>query len=158
MHFVILSISVVSLLACSSIQPDADLEREGDLANATSAILATLNAETAAAFTRDYASWRSHWVHKPYVTKTYMRFSDTTLDETLGWAEVDRFVREYIESHPEPDPIPEPLKDAEVRLYGTGAHVSFEQLGPDGSRKREERLMELEEGAWKIAGMWTVVY
>ena len=124
----------------------------------TALILDVLNAETRDALGRDYEGWRSRWVHEAYVTKTYVNVVDGTGSETLGWDEVDRFVRTYIEDHPEPEPAPPPLEDADVRLYGDGAWVSYEQDDADQGRKRESRLMERVGGAWKIAGMHTTVY
>ena len=88
----------------------------------------------------------------------YMDLRDSTMSEDRGWAPVDEFVRTYIEEHPEPDPLPAPLTDAEVRVYGTGAYVEYEQLDPGRGRKREIRLMEKHGGRWKIAGMRTVIY
>ena len=128
------------------------LERE------KAAILAVLNGETAAAFQRDYPRWRTHWVHADYVTKTYINFAEGTATESLGWTEIDDFVRTYIEAHPEPDPLPELLDEIEVRLLGNGAWVSYEQIDATRGRKRETRLMERIDGQWKIAGMHTTIY
>lgn len=129
-----------------------------DEAAQKAAILKALNEETIAAFSRDYDGWTTYWVQQPYVTKTYMNFADGTQTETLGWAEVNQFIVDYFAEHPEPDPLPEPLTDIDVRLYGTGAWVSYEQEDPARGRKRETRLMELVEGRWKIAGMGTIIY
>ncbi|MEM1120744.1 MAG: nuclear transport factor 2 family protein, partial [Bacteroidota bacterium] len=78
--------------------------------------------------------------------------------ETLGWKEIDDFVKTYIESHPEPDPIPELVNDIQVRLFGDAAWVSYEQNDAGRGRKRETRLMEKVGGEWKIAGMHTTIY
>ena len=121
-------------------------------------ILAVLNGETRDALGRDYASWRSHWVHEPYVFKTYVNVADGTGSETRGWDRVDDFVRTYIEDHPEPESPPPPLTDADVRVYGDGAWVSYEQDDADQGRKRESRLMERVDGRWRIAGMHTTIY
>jgi len=122
------------------------------------AILKILNEETKAAFNRDYPTWKEKWVHEKYVTKTYMDFRDTSLSETLGWDDINDFVKTYIEEHPEPSPLPTLVKDIEVRLYGNGAWVNYEQEDPERGRKRETRLMEKINGQWKIAGMQTVIY
>lgn len=130
----------------------ADVDRE------RARILAVLDAETRAALGRDYEAWRQHWVHAPYVVKTYVNLADGTGSETLGWAAVDAFVRSYLEAHPEPEPPPPPLTDAEVRLYGDGAWVSYEQEDADQGRKRESRLLERIDGVWRIAAMHTTIY
>ena len=122
------------------------------------AILATINRETEAAFRRDYRGWQDYWVHAPYVAKTYMEMPDSSMSETLGWQAIDDFVRTYIEEHPEPDPVPTLVDDIDVRLYGDGAWVSFEQNDSVRGLKRETRLMEKVDGQWKIAGMHTTIY
>ena len=132
--------------------PVAGADREAAL------ILDVVNAETRAALGRDYQAWSEQWVHEPYVVKTYVNVADGTGSETRGWAAVDAFVGTYILDHPEPEPPPRPVEDADVRLYGDGAWVSYEQDDADQGRKRESRLMERVDGAWKIAGMHTTVY
>jgi len=122
------------------------------------AILETINGETKAAFNRDYKSWKDKWIHESYVTKTYMQFPDSSMTETLGWEEINGFVRSYIEAHPEPAPLPTMVNDISVRLYGSGAWVSYEQNDAERGLKRETRLMEKVNGQWKIAGMHTTIY
>ena len=130
-----------------------------DPAAERAAILRTLNAETAAAFSRDYDAWASHWVQEDYVQKAYLDLADDTASETVGWDAVSGFVKDYFAAHPEPDPLPEPLTEADVRLYGDGAHVTYRQLDPARGPKKESRLMERgADGRWRIAGMQTVIY
>ena len=123
-----------------------------------SAILATLNNETKAAFDRDYERWREKWVHEPSVTKIYMDFSDSTFSESVGWDEIDQFVKTFMKEHPEPEPVPKLIDNIDVRLYGSGAWVVYEQQDAIRGLKRETRLMEKVDGQWKIAGMQTTIY
>lgn len=156
----ILITSLLLILACDHQSPYSN----NSLADSTNpefekkAILDILNGETAAAFNRNYDAWKDHWVHADYVTKSYINFSDSTMTETLGWDEINNFVKTYIESHPEPDPLPTPLSEIDVRLYQNGAWVSYEQNDPNRGLKRETRLMEKVNGQWKIAGMHTTIY
>lgn len=129
-----------------------------DFAQEKAAILQVLNEETKAAFNRDYEGWKDKWVHEKYVTKTYMNFADSSMTETLGWEEINDFVKTYLEEHPEPAPIPKLVDAIEVRLYGKGAWVNYEQNDAKLGLKKETRLMEKVEGQWKIAGMQTVIY
>lgn len=122
------------------------------------AILQALNDETKAAFQRDYEGWTKKWVHDPTITKTYLNFPDSSFSESMGWEEISSFVKTYIEEHPEPEPLPSPIDQIEVRLYGTGAWVTYEQVDANRGRKRENRLMEKVNGEWKIAGMQTTIY
>lgn len=150
---ILLLFLLTSILGCQiSTEQTLSFEEEKE------AILKTINDETKAAFSRDYEAWKSKWIHESSLTKTYIDFSDSTFTETLGWKEIDDFVRTYIEEHPEPDPLPTLVNDISVRLYGSGAWVSFEQNDAVRGLKRETRLMEKVDGQWKIAGMHTTIY
>lgn len=137
---------------------NVSMNQTDDFEQEKAAILEVINGETKAAFNRDYESWKEKWVHQAYATKTYINFSDSSMTETLGWEEINEFVRTYIEDHPEPAPIPTLVADIDVRLYGSGAWVSYEQNDAERGSKRETRLMEKVNGQWKIAGMHTTIY
>ncbi|MDT0620732.1 hypothetical protein [Croceitalea vernalis] len=122
------------------------------------AILETLNNETMAAFQRDYKAWTKNWVQDPSITKTYIDFPENTFTESIGWNEISQFVKTFIEEHPEPEPMPKLLNEINVRLYGNGAWVTYEQQDSLRGLKRETRLMEKVDGEWKIAGMQTTIY
>ena len=122
------------------------------------AILETLNNETKDAFQRDYEAWTKNWVHDPDISKVYVDFADTTFSESIGWKKISQFVKTFIEEHPEPESVPELLDEINVRLYGNGAWVTYEQQDSIRGLKRETRLMEKVDGEWKIAGMQTTIY
>lgn len=122
------------------------------------AILDRLNNETKDAFQRDYKAWTKNWVHDPNASKVYINFVDSTFSESIGWKEISQFVKTFLEEHPEPEPVPELLDKINVRLYGNGAWVTYEQQDSIRGLKRETRLMEKMNGEWKIAGMQTTIY
>lgn len=158
--FIFISI-LISFLACKENESSKIIESVNQAASfekEKKEILEVLNNETKAAFNRDYQSWKEKWVHEKYVTKTYMNFADDTMTETLGWDEINNFVKTYIEEHPEPAPIPTLIDKIDVRLYGNGAWVAYEQNDAERGLKRETRLMEKVKGQWKIAGMQTIIY
>ena len=142
----------------TSVKSNGALSQKQDFNKEKAEILEVLNDEIRAAFNRDYQGWKGKWVQEESVTKSYMNFAGTTRSEALGWEEIEGFVRTYIEEHPEPAPLPTLVDKIEVRLYGNGAWVSYEQNDSELGLKRETRLMEKENGHWKIAGMQTVIY
>ena len=148
------------LLAMSSCQKAIDSKSisESDAKIEKNKILECLKSETQTAFARDYEFWKTHWVHRPSISKTYMNFADTTFSEMKSWKEIDDFVRTYIEEHPEPVPPPAQPENIDIKLYGSGAWVSYEILDEVFGKKRETRLMEKDKGKWKIAGMHTTIY
>lgn len=162
--FRIFTLIIVLIGSVSCNQSTAEKNTIDDVGNTMTfeaekaAILATINNETKAAFTRDYEGWKDKWVHESYVAKTYINLSDSTASESLGWQAIDDFVKAYFEAHPEPDPIPTLVDDISVRMYKNGAWVSFEQHDAERGLKRETRLMEKLDGQWKIAGMHTTIY
>jgi len=150
-HVVVLAILMMSCEQ-TTIPPDVSYEAE------KKAILGALLNETKGAFARDYEAWKSNWVRGSYVSKTYMNFADTTFSEMTSWKEIDDFVRTYIEEHPEPVPPPAQPENVNIKVYGSGAWVNYEILDEVFGKKRETRLMEKEDGRWKIAVMHTTIY
>lgn len=134
----------------SSTQINPELEKQ--------AILDRLNNETKDAFQRDYEAWTTNWVHDPSISKVYINFADSTFSESIGWNQISKFVKTFIKEHPEPEPVPKLLDKIDVRLYGNGAWVTYEQQDSLRGLKRETRLMEKIHGEWKIAGMQTTIY
>ncbi|MFC4632287.1 hypothetical protein ACFO3O_00095 [Dokdonia ponticola] len=158
--FFVLTILLLSI-SCAEVKKEetsiiADEKVDFELEKA--AILETLNNETKAAFRRDYEGWKDHWIHDPSITKTYIDFVENTFSESVGWEEISLFVKTFIEEHPEPEPIPKLVDNIDVRLYKNGAWVIYEQHDALRGLKRETRLMEKENGQWKIAGMQTTIY
>lgn len=133
-------------------------DQEASFESNKKAILETITNETKAAFQRDYAGWQALWVHDSAVTKTYMNFTDSSFSAYVGWDTVNNFVRSFFEKHPKPEPMPTLVDDINLRLYGNGAWVSFEQFDSTRGLNRETRLMEKKDGQWKIAGMQTAIY
>ncbi|WP_194972613.1 hypothetical protein [Aquiflexum lacus] len=143
------------MLSCN--KPTNELT-ESDVKSESVLIKKTVNDETKAAFQREYEQWSEFWVHENYVTKTYINFGDSSMSENIGWSEIDSFIKEFFVLNPDPDSVPVVINDMDIRFFGNGALVNFEQHDPERGLKRESRLMEKIDGKWKIAGMHTTIY
>ncbi len=128
------------------------------LSSEKSLILECLNNETKSAFARDYDDWSKYWVYRNDISKTYINYPDSSFSESLGWLEISQFVKDFMAENPDPEPPPRPIDAIQVYLYDSGAWVSYEQQDSLRGRKRETRLMEKQNGQWKIAGMHTTIY
>lgn len=151
--YLILLASTLIFLSCSQeskevIQPN--LEKE--------AILASIQNETKAAFARDYKTWKTYWIQDSTISKTYINYPENSFSEMIGWKHIDDFVRNYIEAHPEPAPLPALPDKVDIRLYKNGAWVSYQIKDELFGWKRETRLMEKQNNQWKIAGLHTTIY
>jgi len=145
-------------VSCNGVKNIPLESKETTIAQEEAAILQVLNAETKAAFGRDYNAWQTYWVKDTTITKIYIDFFKNTSSEMIGWEKINVFVKTYMEKNPKPDPLPELIHNLDVRLYGTGAWVTYKQLDATRGQKKETRLMEKVHGVWKIAGMTTVIY
>jgi len=140
------------ILSCTTSDNHINIEEE------KAEIIDVLNSETRAAFARNYEEWTTYWKHDDQLSKTYINFSDSSYSESVGWPEISQFVKTFIAEHPTTETPPAPLSDMTITVYGTGAWVYYEQYDALRGRKRETRLMEKVDGAWKIAGMHTTIY
>ncbi|WP_378177912.1 hypothetical protein [Aquimarina sp. SS2-1] len=159
------SVSIITFLllviSCKEDKPSKIIQEPNTKVNTEKekeAILEALNNETKAAFQRNYELWKEFWIHDPEITKVYIDFADSTFSESVGWKEINQFVKTFMEEHPEPEPLPKSLESINVRLYDHGAWVTYKQQDSLRGLKRETRLMEKVDGKWKIAGMQTTIY
>ncbi|MEM9362155.1 MAG: hypothetical protein AAGA43_05940 [Bacteroidota bacterium] len=157
-YTILISSTLLSCKQKEKSEVSTTIDQEVNFELEKQAILERLNNETKDAFHRDYEAWTKNWVHDPNITKVYVDFAENTFSESVGWEKISEFVKTFIEEHPEPEPVPELLNDINVRLYGNGAWVTYEQQDSLRGLKRETRLMEKVNGKWKIAGMQTTIY
>lgn len=129
------------------------------------AIRAVIEGETRAFFDRDYARWAQHWVDHEAAFQAWSN-RDGTFSASDGWEDVSERIRSYIESNPEPSHPLVIRKNFKYRLYGDAAYVIFDQYNSnrDGTRmtlSKEVRVMEKQDGQWKIAAvaaLWDYTY
>jgi DNA-binding CsgD family transcriptional regulator len=122
------------------------------------AILALIEAETAAYFAKDFEAWASCWAHEPFVRRlAWFARGGMLLNE--GWEEEAREQANSMRSYPTPNwSMSQLVKDKpNVRIGADMAWVTFDQTGPStgdpfdvAGLQHELRILERIDGAWKI--------
>jgi len=117
---------------------------------AEKAILETIELESEYFWGRNYDKWASLYIHAPYTVWTSA--SSEGVSRYEGWEEWRDQVKKLFENDPDPQPYKGIVHkyNYNFRIYGKGAWVSFEQMN-DGTKTLETRIMEKENGKWKIA-------
>ena len=118
----------------------------------TDAIRAVIERETKAFFEIDYKTWADSWAHTPYA---FWSFADTTdVNSFSGWTQIEKGFAEYFRtSKPSTAKIDREWLGLEVKIYGNGAYVRFNQFVNDGTARpgqAEVRVLEKINGQWKI--------
>ena len=131
---------------------DDDPERE--------AIIALIEAETLAFFSRDFEGWARCWVHSPGARRLGM-LPGGHLDYHESWdassAVVARIMADFPEANPEAA-LGMRRENLNIRIGADMAWVSFDQYGPDTGDmfdaiglSHQIRVLEKHSGEWKIA-------
>lgn len=115
-------------------------------------IKALIQRETKAFFEIDYKTWADSWAHTPYA---FWSFADTTdVNSFSGWDQINNGFAEYFRtSKPSTAKIDREWLGLDVRVYGNGAYVRFNQHVKDDTRRppqAEVRVLEKIKGEWKI--------
>lgn len=116
------------------------------------AIKSLIERETKAFFEIDYKTWADSWAHTPYA---FWSFADTTdVNSFSGWDQIDKGFADYFRtSKPSTAKIEREWLGLEVKIYGNGAYVRFNQHVLDDSQRpaqAEVRVLEKINGKWKI--------
>ncbi len=116
------------------------------------AIKALIERETKAFFEIDHKTWADSWAHVPYA---FWSFADTTdVNSFSGWEQIEKGFADYFRTaKPSTAKIERSWLGLEVKVYGNGAYVRFNQHVKDDSRRppqAEIRILEKINGQWKI--------
>lgn len=116
------------------------------------AIKALIQQETKAFFEIDHDAWADSWAHTPYA---FWSFADTTdVNSFSGWAQIEKGFAEYFRtSKPSTAKIDREWLGLDVKIYGNGAYVRFNQHVKDDTTRppqAEIRVLEKINGKWKI--------
>jgi hypothetical protein len=126
------------------------------------AIIESINAETAAFFKRDYEEVIKYYVHADYVFHAW-NSADGTYSATIGWPTINEKYIDYFKNNPVPVgtsdyPIVE-KRNLLFKFFNSNlAFVTWDQYNSDSEMKtyrlsKETRIMEKQDGIWKIANM-----
>ncbi len=126
------------------------------------AIMKTIERETECFYKRDYKGWKETWVQADYIFQAWSN-QDGTFDASVGWEKVDGRIGKYIKENPVPEggsshPKVE-RRNMVVKFFNENlAYLVWDQYNMDKDKKyytlsKDERLMEKQNGTWKIANV-----
>lgn len=126
------------------------------------AIIESINAETAAFFKRNYDEVIKYFVHTDYAFHAWNN-GDGTFSATVGWPAINDKYKNYIKDNPVPagsssHPKVE-RRNMIFKFFNSNlAFVTWDQYNSDSEKKtfrlsKETRIMEKQDGLWKIANM-----
>jgi hypothetical protein len=114
------------------------------------AIKSVIARETASFLNVDYKSWSELWLKVPYAYWSYSDSSGTSYLE--GWVNLDKSFADYFKNS-KPSQAKITNEWLEVRVYGDGAYVRFNQLVEDQIDREatsQVRVLEKKDGKWKV--------
>lgn len=149
-------VSVVFSCAKSDDKKASSLNEEAEMKQ----IMQTINDESDCFFKRDYNCWKDTYIHADYAFQAWSN-PDGTFDAKQGWQEVDDKTGKYIKEnkvlgseHPRLE-----RKNMVHKFYGDNAvFLVWDQYNsnPNGKKyyhSKEARVMEKEDGKWKIVNV-----
>jgi hypothetical protein len=128
----------------------AAIAQDKPLSKDEAAIREVIENESKYYWGRNYDKWQALYVHAPYVAWTAASKYGVTRHQ--GWDDWSKEVKTFFKSSPKPQEYEGVVYkyNYHTRIYGNGAWVSFEQMN-DGTKTWETRIMEKQDGKWKIA-------
>lgn len=169
----ILTLIFVTFYACQSPADTSDKGVEAavefDEAKEKAAILSAIEQETKCFFERDYECWKEYWIQEDYAFQAWNN-ADGTFDAAVGWDKIHDQGKSYIDNVPEgktktSHPIVK-RGDIQFKFYGDNlAYLIWQQYNSDRKNEyysvsQETRLMEKQDGKWKIVNVtafWDMV-
>lgn len=161
------TVTLILILVCSALFSSG---QAGNSSGSTSlneekekkAIIESINAETAAFFKRDYEGVIKYFVHADYAFHAWNN-ADGTYSATVGWPAINEKYRNYIKDNPvAAGSSSHPKVERRNMIYkffsSELAFVTWDQYNSDSGMKtyqlsKETRIMEKQDGIWKIANM-----
>jgi len=126
------------------------------------AIIETLTAETENFFKGDYERVIKCFVHSDYAYHAWNN-SDGTFNATVGWPAINEKYKSYFKDNPvSAGSSNHPKVERRNMIFkffnSEIAFVTWDQYNSDGEMKtfrlsKETRIMEKQDGLWKIANM-----
>ncbi|HRO47419.1 hypothetical protein [Agriterribacter sp.] len=148
--------------SCNNKTTEQTLAASFDETKEMEKIMQVIEGETRSFYKRDYESWKNFYIHTHYAFQAWNN-GDGTIDAKTGWAAVDSGIGNYIKTYPvEPGGSSHPVvlrKNMITKFYAdTVAYLLWDQYNSDQAGKqfqfsKELRLMEKQNGEWKIVNV-----
>ncbi len=154
--------TIIILLIGITINGICQTGKSFDEAKEKAAILAVITCETEHFYKRDYEGWKKSYIQSDYAFQAWNN-SDGTFDAKVGWPEVDEKIGNYIRSNPVAQGSASHPKverrNMVWKFYNQDvAFLIWDQYNSDQlikiyTHSKETRLMEKQNGLWKIVSV-----
>ncbi len=165
MKKIVLSFALLLFLACNQTEQKETAKAPATLFNEDAekaAIMKTIENETSSFYKRDYEEWKQNFIQKEYAFQGWSN-SDGTFDVSVGWKAIDERIRDYIKNNPVKEggsshPRVE-RRNMVINFFNENiAFLVWDQYNGDMENKiftvsKDQRIMEKENGQWKIANV-----
>lgn len=162
----LLQFLTIAILFLSSCHTQVSETREAtdhsaiDYEKEKAAIMKVIAEESAGFWNKDFERYAACWVHGPHV-RTMGWWEDGGVTVVEGWKEREKRTQAHMIASPEPNPTATNVirKNINIRIFEDVAWLTFDQYGEDTGDQmmdmpglsRETRILEKEDGQWKIA-------
>lgn len=136
------------------------MNRQPMFSGEEAAVMAVIEAESSAYFSKDFDAYARCFVQAPYIRRIGWWTRDGVADRT-GWDQFHNHARLQMEGYPAPNASPSQLRreNVTIRVGGDMAWVTFDQFAPEAGEpdidmpglSRETRVLEKHDGKWLIA-------
>lgn len=134
--------------------------RERTFTGEEAAVMAVIEAETVAFYSKDFAALARCSVNAPY-TRRLGWWSRGGITDRTGWDEIARRIKPQMEDNPAANATAELVRreNIVIRVGADMAWVTFDQYAPSTGEpdmdmpglSRETRILEKHDGQWRIA-------
>ena len=155
-------LSILLFWSCTQVQKQDATVSTFDEQQEIAKIMKVIEGETKCFFDGNYSCWNAHWSHEKYAMQVWNN-DDGTFDAAIGWEQINKQGKGWIEKYYKSGKnIIHPVVKREkptVKFFNKDvAYLIWKQYNANQESthyliSQETRLMEKQNGGWKIVNV-----